>query len=155
MKKFIIFLLLVLPLEVFAQKYEYRGIKNFPVNAETGKVSYDSVVAVEKINRLGRSMRFVAIPAHQVRRMAEGGALPGDGGAQAAGNAPEGYTMVPNVTLERIEGYLADIAGSNSQIATSNAHIAAKPPIDRTGAWQLTQMAKEEQADIDFGQLLK
>ncbi|MBA9076099.1 DUF4468 domain-containing protein [Rufibacter quisquiliarum] len=47
MKKFIIFLLLVLPLEVFAQKYEYRGIKNFPVNAETGKVSYDSVVVAE------------------------------------------------------------------------------------------------------------
>ncbi|MBA9076098.1 hypothetical protein [Rufibacter quisquiliarum] len=108
---------------------------------------------IKKINDLGRSMRFVAIPAHQLRRFAEGGSIPENGGVAANNSAPlpaaqEGYTMVPNATLERIEGYLAEIA-------TSNAHIAAKPPIDRAGAWQLTQMAKEEQADMDFGQLLK
>lgn len=48
MRRLILSMLLVLPLAVFGQKgYQYKGIKNFPVSEQTGKVAYDSVVAVE------------------------------------------------------------------------------------------------------------
>lgn len=52
MKHILTLLALCCALVSYGQKYEYKGIKNFPLNTETSRVTYDSVVVVEGKNAI-------------------------------------------------------------------------------------------------------
>lgn len=105
--------------------------------------------AIERINAIGRSVRFVAIPEHQLRRkMADGGALPGEGSAGTA-VAVSGDTALSTDELAAIRSVLM-------KIEANTARAAEKEPV-HIGPWesrQIMDQARSLDRDEEVGKLL-
>ena len=137
--------------ELYGPSHDSGGIKgtgrfaNIEVEGGefvTNKHAYrNNREAIEKINSAGRSMRFVAIPAHQLRKFADGGALPENGGASAAKAAQGEGAVVSEATLSRIEALLGNIESHTARAAAKDIQIG---PYE---AKAISDMAKGVESD--------
>lgn len=105
--------------------------------------------AIERINAIGRSVRFVAIPEHQLRRkFAEGGQLP-DGVTTGAQVAVRGDTALSTDELAAIRSVLLKIEANTAE--------AAKNKPGYIGPWESRQIVNQAHSldrDEAVGKLL-